>query len=292
MRYRVVLLLWMTCCLFGIGVLRAELSGPNVCTQVERIIYHVASKHELREITVVHKFCCEGYEKSGDSCVRYIGNFCEEECPSGTYGQNCSETCLCEHGSCDDVSGQCECFPGYTGIFCNVSCPQNMYVVYRCNCSNDATCDPVNGMCICGPGYVGPQCEEVCPPGSYGADCAKKCLCQNDADCLHTDGTCVCPPGVKTSASLERMAKIAPRNVNAKMALIARLKQANAFVLQVFLEIFAKIHVHQAFLDRNALPLALASITPAVTLELGSVNAFLVTQDPIAIDSALVCLMD
>jgi hypothetical protein len=37
------------------------------------------------------------------------------ECDEGTYGTNCSQTCNCKNGAtCDKVSGQCNCPPGYS----------------------------------------------------------------------------------------------------------------------------------------------------------------------------------
>ena len=47
------------------------------------------------------------------------------ECPSQTFGQNCSQTCgQCSGGStCDHVTGSCEngCADGYVGMYCNIS---------------------------------------------------------------------------------------------------------------------------------------------------------------------------
>lgn len=40
-------------------------------------------------------------------------------CPTGSYGQNCQHTCLCQHGgTCDPVSGHCTCPEGWTGLAC------------------------------------------------------------------------------------------------------------------------------------------------------------------------------
>jgi hypothetical protein len=47
------------------------------------------------------------------------------ECPSQTFGQNCSEECgQCSGGStCDHVNGTCAngCADGYVGMYCSIS---------------------------------------------------------------------------------------------------------------------------------------------------------------------------
>eukprot|EP00057_Strongylocentrotus_purpuratus_P012761 XP_011667235.1 PREDICTED: uncharacterized protein LOC752960 [Strongylocentrotus purpuratus] len=49
----------------------------------------------------------------------YLPPDCTRTCPSGWYGQDCSYHCDCGHGgSCDPVSGECACLPGYTGTIC------------------------------------------------------------------------------------------------------------------------------------------------------------------------------
>eukprot|EP00057_Strongylocentrotus_purpuratus_P013690 XP_011668164.1 PREDICTED: scavenger receptor class F member 1-like [Strongylocentrotus purpuratus] len=52
----------------------------------------------------------------------YLPPDCTRTCPSGWYGQECSYHCDCGHGgSCDPVSGECACLPGYTGTICQES---------------------------------------------------------------------------------------------------------------------------------------------------------------------------
>ena len=41
------------------------------------------------------------------------------ECPAGSYGHKCLETCKCQNGaSCDPVIGTCHCMAGWQGTFC------------------------------------------------------------------------------------------------------------------------------------------------------------------------------
>jgi len=82
-------------------------------------------------------------------------------------------------GLCDRSTGDCACFPGYSGTACRRSvCPND--------CSGHGTCETIAEMaqfpgltyalwdrsmqrtCLCDPGYTGPSCEErLCP---YGDD--------------------------------------------------------------------------------------------------------------------------
>ena len=53
-------------------------------------------------------------------CIYYsfefIGKQCNIKCPYGSYGQNCTEACNCQNeGSCDHISGACNCTPGWRG---------------------------------------------------------------------------------------------------------------------------------------------------------------------------------
>nr|XP_006818736.1 PREDICTED: uncharacterized protein LOC102803455 [Saccoglossus kowalevskii] len=44
-----------------------------------------------------------------------------EECESGSYGRNCSETCEClDNGICDPVTGNCTCIADWHGKYCKV----------------------------------------------------------------------------------------------------------------------------------------------------------------------------
>lgn len=67
---------------------------------------------------------------------------CQEECPLGTFGFQCSQ---------------------------------------RCDCHNGGQCSPTSGTCECEPGYKGPRCQErLCPEGLHGPGCSLPCPCDAD----------------------------------------------------------------------------------------------------------------
>lgn len=48
-----------------------------------------------------------------------MGERCRKSCAPGTYGQDCTETCVCHNnGTCDPVSGTCICSSGWKGTTC------------------------------------------------------------------------------------------------------------------------------------------------------------------------------
>lgn len=67
---------------------------------------------------------------------------CQEECPFGTFGFQCSQ---------------------------------------HCDCHNGGQCSPSTGACECEPGYKGPRCQErLCPEGLHGPGCTLPCPCDAD----------------------------------------------------------------------------------------------------------------
>ena len=38
-----------------------------------------------------------------------------------------------------------------------------------------SSCEPVTGQCSCAPGYTGPQCDKPCAKGFYGIGCRQAC---------------------------------------------------------------------------------------------------------------------
>ncbi|KAL8197427.1 UNVERIFIED_CONTAM: hypothetical protein K2H54_024350 [Gekko kuhli] len=64
---------------------------------------------------------------------------CQEECPIGTFGFQCTQ---------------------------------------KCDCENRAKCYHINGACLCDPGFKGIHCQErMCPEGYYGLKCNRRCPC-------------------------------------------------------------------------------------------------------------------
>lgn len=68
------------------------------------------------------------------------------------------------------------------------------------------SCHPLSGECSCTGGWTGLYCNETCPPGYYGEACMLPCSCSNGADCHPVTGACVCAPGFMVSASFMSVA--------------------------------------------------------------------------------------
>lgn len=66
--------------------------------------------------------------------------------------------------------------------------------------SSCGSCHPLSGECTCSAGWTGLYCNETCPPGFYGEGCMLTCSCSNGADCHPVKGACVCAPGFTVSA--------------------------------------------------------------------------------------------
>lgn len=61
------------------------------------------------------------------------------------------------------------------------------------------SCHPLSGECTCSAGWTGLYCNETCPPGYYGEGCMLPCSCANGADCHTVTGACICAPGFMVS---------------------------------------------------------------------------------------------
>ncbi|KAH9496283.1 Dorsal-ventral patterning tolloid-like protein 1 [Bulinus truncatus] len=100
--------------------------------------------------------CPLGSKLTDDTCLA---------CSNLTYGENCQWNCSCakEHtSSCDAISGQCFCLPGWTSDDCSIDIDE---------CSS--------GMVYCGLRY-----DCINTPGSY------RCQCNDDSE-LDGFGNCV-----------------------------------------------------------------------------------------------------
>ncbi len=123
----------------------------------------------------------------------YIGDKCENECPSGKFGLNCSQSCDCLNGaSCEKATGECICRKGYSGSKCATRhCPDDKFgekCDKKCQChgTNSLHCDSWDGTCRCKPGFKG-NCYKQCSPPYYGEDCKEICNCSNGI-CHHITG--------------------------------------------------------------------------------------------------------
>jgi hypothetical protein len=166
------------------------------------------------------KFCDVTIDSNGD-CL---------SCPRrGLYGPSCDRECLCDtaHSNCTDGQsgdGSCDCFFGWSGRYCNQSCPGGA----GNPCSGHGVCDPVNRTCTCAVGYGTSDCSVGCVlPGCNGhgrcddgatgsgkcicnetwgwpeTGCSSFCNCNNHGTCALHNLTCECAPRF-TGARCER----------------------------------------------------------------------------------------
>ncbi|XP_044835875.1 N-acetylglucosamine-1-phosphodiester alpha-N-acetylglucosaminidase [Mauremys mutica] len=96
----------------------------------------------------LHGICTE----SGCLCdAGWIGSNCSEACASGSYGDGCTQKCLCLNGgACDPVHGSCTCPAGYQGAICQQECPIGWYgpnCQQLCDCEHGCPCDQETGSC-------------------------------------------------------------------------------------------------------------------------------------------------
>ena len=155
-----------------------DLSTPTVC---EAILRSTGG-------TPLHPYAC-----------RYTpGTYVRDGPPvdEGHFYMECSN-----RGHCDRKTGQCDCFPGYSGEACRrTECPED--------CSGHGRCQTVaqqagsftytlwdadmSRSCVCDPGWTGHGCEtKFCPN-----DCSLRGKCIN--------GTCKCENGWKGADCSER----------------------------------------------------------------------------------------
>ncbi|XP_034940577.1 uncharacterized protein [Chelonus insularis] len=143
-------------------------SLPPRCTRsktIQQTYWKIQSEEKQRNVSE----CCPGYtmlklwdensENYIESCVAhsdckpgYIGKNCTTECPVGTWGVLCKNTC---------------------------------------NCNPLEICSPTNGSCYCPAGWKGLACDNKCEEGKWGVNCSTLCDCTNGSRCHHETGACV-----------------------------------------------------------------------------------------------------
>lgn len=75
-------------------------------------------------------------------------------------------------------SGQCTCYPGYTGIDCDI----NIDDCQAASCPGNSTCvDGINSFtCQCLEGYSGKNCTPIDVDDCIGVDCGENGRCLDD----------------------------------------------------------------------------------------------------------------
>lgn len=107
-------------------------------------------------------------------CLNYGDMRGEVQCREGRAGAHCQHQCLdCLYGSCNSEDGTCDCFDGYTGTLCELTCP--------------GRCSGLNG--VCKQADTQPVCD--CYPGFTGEDCSLECCVEDRGTELSSvHGTC------------------------------------------------------------------------------------------------------
>ncbi|XP_071852288.1 uncharacterized protein [Apostichopus japonicus] len=133
----------------------------------------------------------------------FKGLDCRTSCPRRKFGANCLQTCHCNSGGCNRMTGECYnndiCQPGYSGTNCQIprQCKQGYYgsqCLSKCHCRNGASCNRNTGRCFndrCAQGFnlrdPNVNCQE-CATGFYGINCEQECHC--NGACHNVNGTC------------------------------------------------------------------------------------------------------
>merc|ERR1712166_737717 len=101
------------------------------------------------------------------------------------YGVQCNDK-----GTCDRLTGQCECEYGWYGADCSLKyCPEHLGLV----CNNEGTCDISTGTCVCENGFRGDACElRSC---RSAMDTGNQLECAGHGACMATTGICKCDKG-------------------------------------------------------------------------------------------------
>jgi hypothetical protein len=90
------------------------------------------------------------------------------------------------NGSCNSTTKKCDCYDGYRGDSCNITCPGE-----NRDCNKNGKCND-SGTCDCNVGFSGVDCATP-------AQIPKCTDCSNNGVCDQTTGNCVCNKGYSGS---------------------------------------------------------------------------------------------
>ncbi|XP_040357320.1 receptor-type tyrosine-protein phosphatase kappa isoform X3 [Ixodes scapularis] len=149
-------------------------------------------------IRVIVRVCRAGLY--GPSC-----NFRCPSCQNGGVCHDITGDCICPPGFKGQLCEQ-QCGDDYFGQDCSKRCSDTNPDRSVKSCRGILMCRPDPYGCSCGTGFTGFFCNETCPAHHYGADCKQSRLsfCKTESSCdIHT-GTCakdrgVCLEGWKNS---------------------------------------------------------------------------------------------
>ncbi|XP_030851756.1 tyrosine-protein kinase receptor Tie-1-like [Strongylocentrotus purpuratus] len=177
--------------------LRWRLNGGSEITEWDGLtsatIYDVRKSDEG-----IYECYIEGNRETGKHAILKL---IVRSCPSSKYGLDCSQNCpVCYAGGvCHDVTGECVCRSGFTGVNCETACGDNNWGK-SCSavCSSDnpgcpnhlfSPPNPVGMACF--NGYGGNRCQTECSGDRFGANCELDCNCDGTCDRVNgCGGTC------------------------------------------------------------------------------------------------------
>ncbi|KTF74229.1 hypothetical protein cypCar_00019357, partial [Cyprinus carpio] len=154
----------------------------------------------MKDVRVLQASVCVYLAGQATHPISSAGLRCTQQCPEGTWGLQCNQTCSCLNGAtCQAHTGTCLCKPGFWGAQCQHMCSAGLFgekcSLHCPQCVHASSCHHITGNCLCLPGYTGHLCEQACPMGRYGLHCSNVCMCTNNTTCHHQDGLCLCPAG-------------------------------------------------------------------------------------------------
>ena len=95
------------------SVLRAPSAWP-VLTSALATTQERLGQHSLQPDMILSLFQCDHISGACQCGAGWQGALCEEPCPPGSHGYNCTKSCQCQHGGkCHPVTGSCSCTPGW-----------------------------------------------------------------------------------------------------------------------------------------------------------------------------------